>query len=89
MRFFPVMFFEQTVSCKDEVNESVLWALSIYKKIQTLVVEKKHVPEIFLAQMEATKVPGKSDAFVLVMSGFLKCIIHFLENFDLPDEVWK
>ncbi|KAH3721497.1 hypothetical protein DPMN_064425 [Dreissena polymorpha] len=81
--------FEQTMPCKDEVNESVLWALSIYKKIQTLVVEKKHVPEFFLAQMEATKVPGNSDAFVLVMSGFLKCIIHFLENFDIPDEVWK
>ncbi|KAH3867358.1 hypothetical protein DPMN_030485 [Dreissena polymorpha] len=81
--------FDQKMPSKDDVQESVLWALSIYKKILALVVESKHVPEFFLAQMEATKVPGNSDEFFLVMSGFLKCIIHFLENFEIPDDVWK
>ncbi|KAH3867357.1 uncharacterized protein LOC127867504 [Dreissena polymorpha] len=81
--------FERTMPSKDEIQESVLWALSIYKKIQALVVERKHVPEFFLAQMEATKVPGNSDEFVLVMSGFLKCVIYFLENFEIPDDVLK
>ena len=81
--------FDQTMPTKDDVHESVLWALSIYKKILTLVVEQKHVPEFFLTQMEATKIPGYSDEFVLVMSTFLKCIIHILENYAIPDDIWK
>ena len=81
--------FDQTMPIKDDVHESVLWALSIYKKILALVVEQKHVPEFFLTQMEATKIPGNSDKFVLVMSTFLKCIIHILENYAIPDDIWN
>ena len=81
--------FDQTMPTQDNVHESVLWALSIYKKILALVVEQKHVPEFFLTQMEATKIPGNSDEFVLVMSTFLKCIIHILENYAIPDDIWK
>ncbi|KAK3592535.1 hypothetical protein CHS0354_005593 [Potamilus streckersoni] len=67
---------QQAVSTND-LNEATSRALLIYKRLWTLLEEKKRVPEYFMPVIKATKILTESQSFIKICKDFLKIIIHF------------